>query len=159
MPKHIVYFNNDQSRIKTGKPVRDLVRLAVKTVLEQEGFGRAAEVSVTFTDDVGIRELNLSSRGKDAATDVLSFPILDEGGEDGDRDIGAGATLLGDIVVSLERACVQALEYGHSFERELGFLTVHSMLHLLGYDHEQAGEESEMNEKQEKALAVMGLTR
>ena len=158
--KHIVYFGNEQKKIKVNKEVRDLVRKCVAATLKSEGFEKYAEVSVTFTDDAGIRELNLSARGKDAPTDVLSFPMLENEAESGDEDMENGAVLLGDVVISLERAASQAMEYGHSFERELGFLTVHSMLHLLGYDHEQGpAQEQEMFGKQEAVLSDMGLVR
>ncbi|MCI5755828.1 MAG: rRNA maturation RNase YbeY, partial [Firmicutes bacterium] len=108
--------------------LRRLVKRAVLAVLDFEDFGRRAEVSVTFTDNEGIHALNREYRNVDRPTDVLSFPLSD--GEDYDTD--GDAVLLGDIVISLERAQTQAEEYGHSFEREVAFLTVHSMLHLLG---------------------------
>lgn len=137
-------------------------------------------VTLTLTDDEGIRELNREYRGLDKPTDVLSFPLTEPGEEepeivfDGeyeaveedagewteDEEIGHPfAGMLGDIVISVPRAEVQAAEYGHSFERELGFLFVHGFLHLLGYDHENAEEESIMFAKQEQILAKAGLTR
>ena len=139
-----------------------MITLAAKTALDYMGFDRDAEISVMFTDNEGIRVLNAQHRGIDRATDVLSFPMLeyDDDGEmfDDPGDI-EDELCLGDIVISLERAAEQAEEYGHSFEREVGFLTVHSMLHLLGYDHMTEEEEKEMFGFQKEILAKMGLER
>ncbi|MDY2907111.1 MAG: rRNA maturation RNase YbeY [Eubacteriales bacterium] len=136
--------------------LRRLVKRAVLAVLDFEDFGRRAEVSVTFTDNEGIHALNREYRNVDRPTDVLSFPLSD--GEDYDTD--GDAVLLGDIVISLERAQTQAEEYGHSFEREVAFLTVHSMLHLLGYDHETSpDDERDMFARQDEILISAGMTR
>lgn len=125
-----------------------------------------ASVDVTLTDDEGIREVNRNIRGIDRATDVLSFPMLDfyRGQYNGQREIDGepetGELFLGDVLISLERACAQAEEYGHSRERECAYLTVHSLLHLLGYDHVDEGpEKAAMREKEEQALALLGLKR
>ena len=121
-------------------------------------------VSLTFTDDEGIRELNRCFRGVDAPTDVLSFPMR-EAGEEGPEALPAGEAAfeeeepLGDIVISLPRALAQAEEYGHSAEREIGFLFVHGLLHLLGYDHDTEEREREMFSRQEAVLAKAGLVR
>ena len=124
------------------------------TALRYEKFDRSAEVSVTVVDNEAIREMNREHRKIDRATDVLSFPMFDEDFDDGEDAI------LGDIVLSLEKAVEQSEAYGHSLKREVAFLTVHSVLHLLGYDHEEGkAEESEMFEKQEAILAIMKLTR
>ena len=132
------------------------MKKAVLATLEFEDFGRRAEVSVTFTDNEKIHALNREYRNVDRPTDVLSFPLSD--GEDYDTD--GDAVLLGDIVISLERAQTQAEEYGHSFEREVAFLTVHSMLHLLGYDHETSPEdERDMFARQDEILISAGITR
>ncbi|MBR3621397.1 MAG: rRNA maturation RNase YbeY [Clostridia bacterium] len=138
--------------------VRMLVRRCCNAVLQCESFDGDAEVSVTFTDDRRIRELNREYRNIDKATDVLSFPL----GENGEYDLNhdTGAKLLGDIVISMDHARAQSEEYGHSLEREIGFLTVHSMLHLLGYDHVNGGlEEVRMREKEETVLTKLGLKR
>ena len=154
--KATVLIKNDQKKIKMTPDLRRLVKRAVLAVLDFEDFGRRAEVSVTFTDNEGIHALNREYRNVDRPTDVLSFPLSD--GEDYDTD--GDAVLLGDIVISLERAQTQAEEYGHSFEREVAFLTVHSMLHLLGYDHEAEGlERVRMREKEEAVLTQLGLKR
>ncbi len=150
-------FTRNEQKIETVTPsLRALVRRAVKAALEYEKVGFVPEVSVTFTDNEGIRELNASHRNIDRATDVLSFPLF----EKEDLEDASDGDALGDIVISLERAREQANEYGHSFEREVAFLTVHSMLHLLGYDHEISEEdEKEMFEKQEEILKTIGLER
>jgi probable rRNA maturation factor len=135
-------------------------------------------VTLTLTDDEGIRELNRQYRGLDKTTDVLSFSLLEgddpdihyddeyeaseEGAEDWKDEEKGGdpfADLLGDIVISVPRAEAQAEDYGHSLERELGFLFVHGFLHLLGYDHGDEGQEKEMFTKQEEVLKEAGLTR
>lgn len=154
--KATVLIKNDQKKIKMTPDLRRLVKRAVLAVLDFEDFGRRAEVSVTFTDNEGIHALNREYRNVDRPTDVLSFPLSD--GEDYDTD--GDAVLLGDIVISLERAQTQAEEYGHSFEREVAFLTVHSMLHLLGYDHETSPEdERNMFARQDEILISAGMTR
>lgn len=159
-----VAIRNNQKKFKVTKEIRDLVRLAVKSALDYMEFGTKAEISLMFTDDEEIRELNREHRNIDRATDVLSFPLL-EYDEDGNiieeyMDFNPdGEMFLGDIVISLERASAQAEEYGHSFEREIGFLTVHSMLHLFGYDHMTPEDEEEMFGYQEDILKAMGLLR
>jgi probable rRNA maturation factor len=109
------------------------------------------EVSITLTGNEEIREMNAAYRGKDVPTDVLSFPM--------DPDWDESYVLLGDVVISLERAEEQAKDYGHSLNREVGFLTVHGMLHLMGYDHETPEEASVMEACQEEILAEMELPR
>lgn len=152
--KVTVYICNSQKKVALTDAVKRLSARAVRSALKSEGFPRSAEVSITFTDDEGIRKMNSEYRGKDCPTDVLSFPLFDD-------DYGDGMpAALGDIVISLERALLQAQEYGHSLEREVAFLCVHSVLHLLGYDHETGEkEEKEMFEKQESILEKMGLPR
>lgn len=157
-----ISFLNEQDKFDITDKLKELITLAAKTALDYMGFDRDAEISVMFTDNEGIRVLNAQHRGIDRATDVLSFPMLeyDDDGEmfDDPGDI-EDELCLGDIVISLERAAEQAEEYGHSFEREVGFLTVHSMLHLLGYDHMTEEEEKEMFGFQKEILAEMGLER
>ena len=158
MDKVKVLISNDQTEVKIPVGIRMLVRRCCHAVLEYEGFGKDAEVSVSFVNDKQIHELNKEHRSIDRPTDVLSFPL----GEDGKYDINyeTGACLLGDIVISLETATRQAQVYGHSLEREVGFLTVHSMLHLLGYDHEESSlQERIMREKEEAILSQLGISR
>lgn len=158
MEKVKVVITNDQKEIKIPTGVRMLVRRCCTAVLVDENFSGAAEVSVRFVDDEEIRRLNLKYRDKDASTDVLSFPLGIDGVYDVNND--TGAQLLGDIVISMPHAVEQAERYGHSLQREIGYLTVHSMLHLLGYDHERGGLDLvHMREKEETALTQLGLKR
>ena len=155
MDKLKVMISNKQKRAKIPTGMRLLIRRCCNAVLTMEEFQGSVEVSVSFVDDQEIRSLNKIYRDKDSATDVLSFPL-------GENDVNfeTGAYMLGDIVISVERAVEQAKLYGHSLQREIAFLTVHSMLHLLGYDHEQGGIEAvRMREKEEMVLAEMGLKR
>lgn len=159
-----VSIRNNQRKFKVTKDMRDLVRSSVKAALEYMDFPLKSEVSVMFTDDEEIHELNRLHRGVDRPTDVLSFPLFeyDENGDiiEDDLDFNPnGEMILGDIVISLETASRQAQEYGHSFEREIGFLTVHSMLHLFGYDHMTPEDEEEMFGYQREILERMGLER
>ncbi|MBQ9112215.1 MAG: rRNA maturation RNase YbeY [Clostridia bacterium] len=151
----IYFMNNTDTAVSYA--LKMLVRRAVTATLEYEGFHNDCQVSVTFTDNEGIRKINSEFRGIDKETDVLSFPLTDfEGGEEPPTDEPQIA--LGDIVISLERAKTQAEEFGHSFEREAAFLCVHSMLHLLGYDHVNSEEEdAEMRRRQREVLERMGL--
>lgn len=154
-----VFGTNRQKIIPVSRELRAIVKRCCSETLYEEGYKGDFEISVTFVDNAGIREINKTYRDIDKETDVLSFPMTDEG-EDFTLDPETGCYMLGDIVISLEKALAQADEYGHSFKREVAFLTVHSMLHLLGYDHERSEEEeSEMFGKQEIVLEAMGLTR
>ncbi len=158
MDKIKVTIENQQKAVKIPTGVRLLIRRCCHAVLELEGFEGSAEVDVSFVDNEQIHRINLEQRHIDMPTDVLSFPL----GEDGvyDTNPATGAYMLGDIVISLERAAAQAEEYGHSFRREVGYLTVHSMLHLLGYDHVDGGLEAvRMREKEEAVMTMVGLPR
>lgn len=151
-------IRNNQKKIKLPVGLRLLVRKCCQAVLVSENFDKSAEVSVSFVDNNEIRRLNRLYRDKDKPTDVLSFPL----GENGVYDVNneTGALLLGDVVISIETAIKQAKMYNHPLEREVGFLTVHSMLHLLGYDHETSPLEAErMHEKEEMVLERLGVTR
>ncbi len=153
-----VIITNDQNTVKVPSGLRLLIRRCCNAVLLMEEFGDSAEISVRFVDNEQIKELNSEFRDIDKATDVLSFPL----GENGvyDHNPATGAALLGDIVISMQRAMEQAEEYGHSLDREVAFLTVHSMLHLLGYDHVNGGLEAlRMREKEETVLTQLGLKR
>lgn len=135
-----VYIDNRQTKVHLTPRLRGLLRRSISTALKFMSFEHPAEVSVTAVDDEQIRELNRDYRDKDKPTDVLSFPMSEGGEWEMSED---GYAILGDIVLSLERCTRQAEEYGHSFERELSFLTVHSVLHLLGFDHELSKEDEE----------------
>ena len=153
-----VLITNQQKKVKIPSGLRILIRRSCNAVLEFEGFEQSAEISVTFVDNAEIQTLNAQYRGKDMPTDVLSFPLGEDGKYDVDQD--TGACLLGDIVISMEKAMEQAELYGHPLQREVAFLTVHSMLHLLGYDHEQGGLAAvKMREKEEAVLIQLGLPR
>lgn len=158
MEKIRVSVSNKQHVIKIPAGVRLFIRRCCTAVLQEENFEKSAEVSVSFVTNEEIKRLNAFYRNKDIETDVLSFPL----GENGEYDINpeTGACCLGDIVISMEMAVKQAEIYGHSLLREIGFLTVHSMLHLLGYDHETDGFEAiQMREKEEKILTSLGVPR
>lgn len=153
-----VMIRNNQREVKIPVGLRLLIRKCCQAVLATEDFKGDAEVSVSFVNNNEIRQLNRVYRDKDKSTDVLSFPL----GENGIYDVNneTGAFLLGDVVISMETAVKQAHIYGHSLEREVGFLTVHSMLHLLGYDHETSAlEAAKMHEKEELILDSLGISR
>ena len=152
---------NEQNKNKRITPVKRVIKTSIAAALEYLKVDGDFEISVLLTDDEGIRALNALHRGIDKPTDVLSFPMLEFDAEgNAVREYGDGGELaLGDIVISLERSAAQAEEYRHTLEREVGFLTVHSALHLLGYDHETPEEEAEMSGLQEEILNGMGLTR
>ena len=156
MEKIRVLISNRQKAVKIPTGLRMLIRRCCHAVLQLEQFPDSAEISVSFVDNEQIREMNAQYRGKDAETDVLSFPM----GENGNYDVNheTGAKILGDIVISMPKAVEQAKTYGHSLEREVGFLTAHSMLHLLGYDHEEGGlARVRMREKDEYVMRQLGL--
>ena len=156
MEKIRVIIENKQNAVKIPTGLRMLVRRCCNAVLRMEQFSDPAEISVTFVDNEQIHELNKQYRDKDVPTDVLSFPM----GENGvyDTNHSNGAKILGDIVISMEKAVEQAERYGHGLEREVGYLTAHSMLHLLGYDHENGGiERVHMREKEEQVMTQLGL--
>ena len=158
MEKIRVVIENKQKVVKIPTGIRMLIRRCCNAVLVMEQFEGNAEVDVSIVSDEQIHEINLEHRKIDRPTDVLSFPL----GENGEYDIdpATGAKLLGDIVISIEHAERQAADYGHSLQREIGYLTVHSMLHLLGYDHVQGGLEAvRMREKEEAVMQSIGLPR
>ena len=154
--KTTVFIKNEQKLVTVTPALRALVRKAAAKALDHEGFEADCEISVTFTDNENIHVLNREYRNVDRPTDVLSFPMY----EKDELAEAPSPVALGDIVISLEKAVSQAEEYGHSFERETAFLTVHSMLHLLGYDHERSeAEERDMFARQEEILTLAGITR
>ena len=152
----LINFSNRQRKVKLPSDFKDLLTSAVRASLEVEGIKEPAEVNITFVSDEGIRRINRDFRNINKSTDVLSFPL----GETGIYDINPenGRLLLGDVIISVERAVKQAETFGHSFEREMAYLTVHSLFHLMGYDHiDEAEEKRIMREREEKALSVIGL--
>lgn len=153
-----IYFEDEQEALAVTYKLKMLVRAAVEATLDHEQYGNVCEVSVTFTDDEKIHALNKKFRGVDRPTDVLSFPLFDYEGTSEEPPVDEMMEMLGDVVLSLETAARQAEEYGHSFEREVAFLTVHSMLHLLGYDHETGdADEADMRARQRAIMEALGL--
>lgn len=151
-----VNITDKQKKVKLPTGTRLLIRKSCVATLEEEHFSAPAEVEVSLVNDEQIKELNLQFRKIDDSTDVLSFPLGVEGNYDVNPE--TGAKMLGDIVISVEHAYAQAALYGHGLEREIAFLTVHSMLHLLGYDHVNGGlEQTIMREKEESILEKLGL--
>ncbi|GGG10644.1 rRNA maturation RNase YbeY [Paenibacillus abyssi] len=159
-------WNNEQETIDLPKSFVERLEQLLRLAGEAEGIAEG-EVALTFVDDAEIHRLNKDYRGIDRPTDVLSFAMQEEGEDEPDivfevesedeQDPFSG--MLGDIIISVERAKAQSEEYGHSLERELGFLFVHGFLHLLGYDHQDAASEAEMTAKQEAVLQKAGLHR
>lgn len=139
-----VQFNNQQDEIKIEDEMLNLLKKVIKTAAELEGYS-GGEVSVAFINNNEIKKLNKKYRDKNEATDVLSFPIDEE--------------MLGDIIISAERAAEQSKDYGHSLKRELAYLTVHGMLHLFGYDHHSPEEKDEMRQKEERVLTQLNISR
>lgn len=153
-----------ETEVEGAEPYADLLRQVIPAALEAEGVDVPWEVDVLFTDDEGIHQINLEQREVDRPTDVLSFPMFDlQPGEhptEEDADPGTGLVPLGDMVISLERAQAQGEEYGHGTRREVAYLAVHSVLHLLGYDHMDEGPmKAQMRAREEAILEQLGITR
>ncbi len=148
-------------RRKSGaKPDRKRIRAACEAALAGEGVTGPVVLTITLVDDDEIRQINLQHRNIDKATDVLSFPLIDE--SDGSLAFALPPGVpreLGDVIVSYPRAVAQAEEYGHSVERELAYLIVHGVLHIMGHDHEVPEEQAVMREREEAARVAVGLTR
>lgn len=153
-----VTVSNKQNTVKVPTGLKLLIRRCCNAVILDEGLDFPVEIDVTFLDNNQIQKLNLEYRQKNFPTDVLSFPLGENGVYDKNND--TGAAMLGDIVISLEKAMRQSEIYGHSLQREIAFLVVHGVLHLLGYDHEMGGIESvKMREREESILKKLGLSR
>ena len=148
----VLFENNTNIEVN-----RELIEKVIAESLRYENVSNNCEISVTIVDNEDINQINLKHRGIDRATDVLSFPLIDFEKESLPTD--GSKIYLGDIIISIERAMEQAKEYGHSIDREVGFLTAHSMLHLLGYDHMVEDEEKVMFKKQEEILNNLNLRR
>ena len=152
------------SEVDLPQGVQDKLCQVIRAALAAQGMDQGCEIDVLLTDNAGIRRVNQVTRGVDAPTDVLSFPMFDvpEGSVPSAvcSDPDTGLIPLGDMCISLERAQAQAQEYGHSLERELSYLAVHSVLHLLGYDHVDEGpRKARMREREEAILGQLGITR
>jgi len=150
-----VLVNNLQKKIAVDESLIDLLNKAVQAALRDEGYREDAEVSLVFVDDDYIQELNIKYRGVDSPTDVLSFAMLEGESFPGEEE----EVILGDVIISLETAERQAREFGHSFQREVAYLTLHGVLHLLGYDHQEEVDRRRMREREEEILARLELSR
>ena len=148
-----VLINNLQKKLFPVGPLEELIEKVIRKTLEEKQIQQEGEVSIALVDNDYIQQLNKDYRQKDCPTDVLSFPM--DGVEAGEGEY----LLLGDIIISLEKAQEQAKDYGHTLERELGFLTVHGMLHLLGQDHQEEEEARLMEQEQENILNSLGIAR
>lgn len=149
-----IFINNEQDTVEVPEDINEAIESSVKAVLEQEKGDTGYEVSISFVDDERIKELNRIYRGKDDSTDVLSFPLYeDEEIESLEKNLHMDIEeLLGDIVISAQTAKRQAKSYGHSFKREVAYLVVHSMFHLLGYDHMDEDDKLLMRSKEKEAI-------
>jgi probable rRNA maturation factor len=142
------------------RPDRPALRAVCRAVLANEGIGGEVVLTISFVDGPEIQAINAEHRGIDRVTDVLSFSLVESVDGRSDFALPAGEPReLGDILICYPRAVEQAEEYGHSVEREVSYLTVHGLLHILGYDHEEAREQAAMRAREEAALALVGLTR
>ena len=160
--RHYIPITSDVPGINEG--LRAFVRKVIRTALAAEGMTYPCEVDVRITNAAGIHEINREMRSVDRPTDVLSFPVFDlipgELPDELDADPGTGLIPLGDMVISMEHVVAQAKEYGHSNRRELAYLVTHSVLHLLGYDHLDEGEQKkQMRGREEAILEELGITR
>ncbi|WP_026485610.1 rRNA maturation RNase YbeY [Caldanaerobius polysaccharolyticus] len=153
-----VYIDDRQKDVDITDELKELLVKVAESAAKSEGF-EDVEVSISIVDDQEIRRLNRDYRSVDRPTDVLSFPMMDFEGDDAIIQEATDVVMLGDIVISAARAKSQATDYGHSFEREMAFLTVHGMLHLMGYDHERPEDARVMREKEEKILTELGIER
>ncbi len=149
-----INFINNQNIIEYDKELEELLIKVIKECIKEEGIKSGCEVSISFVDNSDIRDLNRDYRNIDKPTDVLSFPQYED-----PHGIDYEPLLLGDIVISMEQAKAQSLEYGHSFEREMAFLTAHSMFHLFGYDHDTDENTKIMRSKEERVLELLGILR
>lgn len=150
-----VVITDEQEKIVIPEDWTGKIEQVAEICLREEEIDPKAEIGLMFVDNEQIREMNKTYRDKDSATDVLSFPMYEaDEAIDDEEEI-----LLGDIVISLERAAEQAEEYGHSLEREIMYLLVHGLLHLAGYDHMEDDEKKEMRQREEELLTVIGASR
>lgn len=148
-----IYIDNRQDKIEIDEKIEaieGIINQVIEECLKEEEHSIDVEVSVSFVDNEEIRELNREYRNVDSPTDVLSFPMEED-------SLGLFTPLLGDIVISLERALEQSKEYGHSFEREIAYLTAHSMFHLLGYDHMTDEAKKVMREKEKSVMKTLKI--
>ena len=150
-----LYINAEETPDLLTEALEQLIRQTIKKTLESDDFEEDVEVSLTCVTPENMRTLNAQHRQKDTVTDVLSFPQYDEDGFMVDED---NQVVLGDVVICLERAKMQALSFGHPYEREVCYLVCHSILHLLGYDHESQKDKADMRAKEKKIMSTMGMS-
>lgn len=166
----MIYVDNRQEKIEVDEKLVDLLKNVIEFALKEEEVDVECEVSLLFVDNDEIREINNETRGIDRATDVLSFPMLDyenkkvfkemyKNYEFSQSDCDGEELVLGDVVLSLERSLEQSKEFNHSFEREASYLVVHSILHLLGYDHMEEDDKVIMRKREEEILNKLNITR
>lgn len=166
----MIYKDNRQNLLEVDEELTNIIDEIIDYALKDEQVLIPYEVSVIYVDNESIREINEETRGIDKATDVLSFPMLDYdhgkvfkdcyvGYEFSQIDLNEGNLVLGDIVLSLERAKEQSEDFGHSFQREVCYLIIHSILHLLGYDHMEEDEKKVMRAREEEILSKFEITR
>ena len=146
-----IYYDDRQDDIEITEEIKNLIEKSISAVLKVENLDENVEVSVSFVGDDEIRDLNREYRGVDKSTDVLSFPMDDEFIIDN--------RILGDVIINTRRVMEQAEELGHSNERELSYLTVHSILHLLGYDHMEDEDKKEMRDREKLAMKELSIYR
>lgn len=153
-----ILISNNQNKIEVNEKLTLLIRTAIEKSLKLEQVDKPIEISVALVDNEKIQQLNLKYRKIDSATDVLSFPLVDNW-KTWKPEPYEKTMILGDIIISLERAVEQSNDYGHSLDREMAFLTVHGVLHLLGYDHDLDKKTELMRQKEEEVLSILGLER
>lgn len=155
----IIYFENDQDKVELGEYIEKRLHDALNVVAKLHDLTDDAEIDVTIVDDEAIHEINRDYRGIDRPTDVISFALDDDLEDSDEPDLIGGPEehLLGDIIISAETAQRQGEEFGHGLEREILYLGVHSLLHLLGYDHIDPEDKRLMRQKEEEALRVLGI--
>jgi probable rRNA maturation factor len=166
----MINFSDEQEKLALSDEIKEAAASAIELAAKEEGVKGSFEVDILVVDNEGIREINSDTREKDEVTDVLSFPMIEykEGSVFKDEHSGkrfpaqyynGEELMLGDIVISLERASEQAAEFGHSLKREFCYLVVHSMLHLLGYDHMEDADKARMRKREEDILGMLEIIR
>lgn len=155
-----IISSNEQEKYEISEELMKKIESVIKECENEEEVFFDNEISITFTDNENIRQINNDYRQKDVETDVLSFPIYEKCELDEEKNIESDFIRpLGDIVISMEKADEQSKDFGHSFEREVCYLVCHSMFHLMGYDHIQEDEKKIMREKEEKVMDKLNITR
>lgn len=165
----MIYFENNQENFEVSDELTDLLRNSAENALKELCFNYDFEVNIYFTSNNELRDINREQRGIDKETDVLSFPMLEFNGvpydsktfipQEEDYNPESRRIMLGDMIISLEKVKSQSIEYGHSFEREAVYLLVHSLLHLLGYDHIDEEDKAVMRKKEEEIMNILKIYR